>query len=92
MSRKISIFGATGSIGQSTIDLIKRDPDSYDVVALSGGKNVEQLAQDAKALNADIAVTSEESLLGALHSELAGSGVEVAAGRKALLDARSSQF
>jgi len=91
MNRKISIFGATGSIGQSTIDLIKRDPDDYDVVALTGGKNVEQLAQDAKALNADIAVTSEESLLGALHAKLAGSGVEVAAGRTALLDAADRQ-
>ena len=87
MTRTISIFGATGSIGQSTIDLIKRDPDAYDVVALSGGKNIAQLAKDARALNADIAVTSEESLLGTLHAELAGSGIEVAAGRNALLEA-----
>ncbi|MGB1426530.1 MAG: 1-deoxy-D-xylulose-5-phosphate reductoisomerase, partial [Paracoccaceae bacterium] len=87
MTRTISIFGATGSIGQSTIDLIKRDPDAFDVVALSGGKNIAQLAKDARALNADIAVTSEEPLLGALHAELAGSDIEVAAGRNALLEA-----
>ena len=86
MTRKISIFGATGSIGQSTIDLIKRDTASYDVVALTGGRNVDQLAKDAIDLNADIAVTSEESLLGALHAALAGTGIEVAAGRNALLE------
>lgn len=87
MTRSISIFGATGSIGQSTIDLIKRNADGYNVVALTGGRNIDQLAKDAIALNADVAITSEESLLGALHANLAGSGVEVAAGRAALLDA-----
>lgn len=87
MTRSISIFGATGSIGQSTIDLIKRDVTSYNVVALTGGRNIDQLAKDAIALKADLAVTSEESLLGALHAALAGSGVQVAAGRKALLEA-----
>ncbi|HCE72665.1 MAG TPA: 1-deoxy-D-xylulose-5-phosphate reductoisomerase, partial [Ruegeria sp.] len=45
--RRVSIFGATGSIGQNTIDLIARDPDAYDVVALSGGANIAQLAADA---------------------------------------------
>ncbi|MDG2341017.1 MAG: 1-deoxy-D-xylulose-5-phosphate reductoisomerase [Paracoccaceae bacterium] len=87
MTRKISIFGATGSIGQNTIDLIKRDPDNYNVVALTGGRNIDQLARDAIALKADVAVTSDEFLLGSLHAALAGSGVEVAAGRNALLDA-----
>ena len=87
MTRSISIFGATGSIGQSTIDLIKRDAEGYNVVALTGGRNIDQLAKDAIALNADVAVTSEESLLGALHANLAGSGVEVAAGRSALTSA-----
>ncbi|MCL4167682.1 UNVERIFIED_CONTAM: hypothetical protein GTU68_030910, partial [Idotea baltica] len=56
--RKVSIFGATGSIGQNTIDLIKRAPDDYDVVALTGASNIKQLAQDAIALNAEIAVTA----------------------------------
>jgi len=87
MTRSISIFGATGSIGQNTIDLIKRDQTAYDVVALTGGRNIEQLAKDAITLKADVAVTSEESLRGALHAALAGSGVRVAAGRKALLEA-----
>lgn len=72
--RKISIFGATGSIGQNTIDLIRRAPDDYDVVALSGGANIAQLARDAIALNADVAVTAYDDQLPALRAALAGSG------------------
>jgi 1-deoxy-D-xylulose-5-phosphate reductoisomerase len=50
--RKVSILGATGSIGQNTIDLIKRAPDEYDVVALTGARNIAQLAKDAVDLRA----------------------------------------
>ena len=50
--RRVSIFGATGSIGQNTIDLIARDADAYDVVALTGASNIEQLATDARRLGA----------------------------------------
>lgn len=85
--RRISIFGATGSIGQSTIDLIARAPDAYDVVALSGGRNVAQLAHDARRLKADIAVTAYDDCLDDLRAALAGSGVAVAAGPNALTEA-----
>ena len=85
--KRVSIFGATGSIGQNTIDLISRDPESYDVVALSGGKNVSQLADDARKLGADVAVTSEPALLPELRERLSGSGVEAAAGPEALVEA-----
>ncbi|UYV39392.1 1-deoxy-D-xylulose-5-phosphate reductoisomerase [Rhodobacteraceae bacterium D3-12] len=85
--RRVSIFGATGSIGQSTIDLIARAPEAYDVVALSGGRNIEQLAADARRLGADLAVTAHEALLGELRDALAGSGVEAAAGEAALVEA-----
>ena len=85
--RKISIFGATGSIGQNTIDLILRDVGSYDVVALTGGANIARLAADAIALKADIAVTAYEDRLDDLRAALAGSGVEAAAGQNALVEA-----
>jgi 1-deoxy-D-xylulose-5-phosphate reductoisomerase len=87
--RKISIFGATGSIGQSTIDLIRRDASAYDVVALTGGHNIAQLAADAIALNADLAVTAFEDRLADLRAALAGSPVEAAAGETALIEAAS---
>jgi len=85
--RRVSIFGATGSIGQNTIDLIARDKDAYQVVALTGGKNIDRLAKDAIRLGAEIAVTADESLLTPLRDLLAGSGVEAAAGRAALIEA-----
>jgi 1-deoxy-D-xylulose-5-phosphate reductoisomerase len=85
--RKVSIFGATGSIGQSTIDLIARAPQAYDVVALSGGRNIAQLAADSRRLGADLAVTAHEDLLEDLRAALAGSGVEAAAGATALQEA-----
>ncbi|WP_170398703.1 1-deoxy-D-xylulose-5-phosphate reductoisomerase [Ruegeria arenilitoris] len=85
--RKVSIFGATGSIGQNTIDLIDRDPSAYDVVALTGGANIEKLAEDARRLNADVAVTAHEDRLEDLRAALSGSGVEAAAGQVALTEA-----
>lgn len=87
MKRKVSIFGSTGSIGQSTIDLIRRSPDEYHVVALSGGRNIAQLAKDARDLNAEIAVTANEDFLEDLQEALAGSGIAAGAGREALLEA-----
>jgi len=85
--RKISIFGATGSIGQSTLDLIGRAPEDYDVVALTGGGNVAQLAADALKFGADVAVIADEARLPELRAALAGSQTEAAAGQAALLEA-----
>ena len=85
--KRISILGATGSVGQSTIDLIRRDPAAYDVVALTGGGNVARLADDARALDANLAVVAQEHLLPDLRAALDGSGVEAAAGRAALIEA-----
>lgn len=87
--RRISLFGATGSIGQNTIDLISRAPDDYNVVALTGAGNISQLARDARHLRAEVAVTARDDLLGPLRDALAGSGVEAAAGPEALLEAAS---
>lgn len=87
MRRKISIFGATGSIGQSTLDLIGRAPEDYDVVALTGGGNVAQLAADALKFGADVAVIADEACLPELRAALAGSQTEATAGQAALLEA-----
>ncbi|EPX78150.1 1-deoxy-D-xylulose-5-phosphate reductoisomerase [Salipiger mucosus] len=85
--KRISILGATGSIGQNTIDLIDRATQTYEVVALSGGRNVAQLADDARRLRAEVAVTAHDELLPELRDLLEGSGVEAAAGTTALIEA-----
>ncbi len=85
--RRVTILGATGSIGQNTIDLIARAPGEYAVEALTGAHNIVRLAQDAVRLGARLAVTSEPALYGELRDRLAGSGVEAAAGPAAVAEA-----
>ena len=85
--KKVSVFGATGSVGQSALDLIARAPDAYDVGVLTGGANIAQLAKDAMRLNADIAITCHDHLLDDLRSLLDGTGVAVASGDAAIADA-----
>ena len=87
--RRVTILGATGSIGQNTIDLIDRNRDAYQVVALTGGRNIAFLARDAIRLGAEIAVTAHDDCLEDLRAALAGSGVEAASGAAALKDAAS---
>ncbi|MEM7641829.1 MAG: 1-deoxy-D-xylulose-5-phosphate reductoisomerase [Pseudomonadota bacterium] len=83
--RRISIFGATGSIGQTTLSLL--EPGQVDVIALTGGQSIDRLAEDAIRFRAEIAVTAQEANLPALRDALAGSGVEAAAGQAAIAEA-----
>ena len=85
--RRVSIFGATGSVGRNTVDLIAREPDGYEVIALTGNANVERLAEDAIRLRAQVAVAADDAGLPRLRDLLAGTGVEAAAGDAALWDA-----
>ena len=84
--RRISVLGATGSIGTSTLDVIARDPSRFEVVALTAHTNAEGLAVAARASGAAIAVISDESRYGQLKDLLAGSGIETAAGNAAIED------
>ncbi len=87
--RSVSIFGSTGSIGCSTLSVIESHGgvDAYDVRALCGGANAALLAEQARAVQADIAVIRNEAAYPALVEALAGSGIEAATGQQALLDA-----
>lgn len=85
--KRVSIFGATGSIGQNTVDLIRRDRTGFEVVALTGGRNVDLLAKSAIKLGAKHAAIAEGSLYQDLKDALAGSGIGVSAGRSAILQA-----
>ncbi|SDZ34995.1 1-deoxy-D-xylulose 5-phosphate reductoisomerase [Jannaschia faecimaris] len=82
---RISVFGATGSIGQNTLDLL--DAGTHTTVALTGGNNIAQLAADAIRLRAEIAVTAHDERLEDLRDALAGTGIKAAAGAGALEEA-----
>ena len=87
--RSLSIFGATGSIGESTFDLIQRQGGraSYRIVALTAGGNVRRLAEQARSLRPEIAVIADAAKLPALREALAGSGIETAGGAGAVAEA-----
>lgn len=87
MTKTISIFGATGSIGTSTLDLVDQHRDAYDVVALTAHRDVAGLAAAARRTGARLAVIGDPALYDDLKSALAGSNVGVAAGEDALVEA-----
>ncbi len=88
MSRRtVSVFGATGSIGDSTLDLVCRNPLEFEVLALTAHSNVEALAKAARATQAKLAVIADEARFAELKAALAGSGTQVAAGADALIEA-----
>lgn len=88
--RTITILGATGSVGRSTLDLIGRNRDRFQVLALTAGRDVAGLAELAKEFRPECAVIADESLLGALREALAGTGVEASAGATAIEEAAAS--
>jgi 1-deoxy-D-xylulose-5-phosphate reductoisomerase len=87
--RSISILGATGSIGASTLDLIRREKDKWRVVVLTAHTNAEDLAKLAREFSAEIAVVSDEACLPKLRAELGGSRIVTAGGTAALNEAAS---
>ena len=87
MTRTISILGATGSVGEQTLDLVRRNRDDWRVVALTANCQVATLAAAAREFGAEIAVVADESCLADLREALEGSGIEAAAGRTALCEA-----
>jgi 1-deoxy-D-xylulose-5-phosphate reductoisomerase len=89
--RRISILGATGSVGTSTLDLIERHPERFEVIALSAARNVAALAEAAKRTGASLAVIDDAMLLPELEQRLEGSGCRAASGREALAEAAAGE-
>jgi 1-deoxy-D-xylulose 5-phosphate reductoisomerase len=85
--RKIVILGATGSIGKSTLDLIERMPERFEVVAVTAASNVETLADIARRTGAKLAAIADDARLPDLSDLLAGSGCRAAGGPEALIEA-----
>ncbi len=85
--KSISIFGATGSVGTSTLDLIRLEPHLYNVMVLTANSDAEKLARLAIEFSADLAVIADAQYLPALDKALAGSGISSAGGAEALVKA-----
>ncbi len=85
--RRVTILGSSGSIGCNTVDLIERDPEAFEVVALTANRRVSVLAEQARRLRPQRAVIGDETLYGDLKEALSGTGVEAAAGTAAVVEA-----
>ncbi len=85
--RRLTILGSTGSVGQSTLDLVQRNLERYRLVALTAGTRVKALAEQARLLRPEVAVIADPRLYGDLKEALAGTGVEAAAGDAAVAEA-----
>ncbi len=85
--RTLSILGATGSVGASTLDLVRRQPGAWRIAALTANCQAAELAALAREFSAEIAVVADESCLSDLRAALAGSGIAAAGGAAALIEA-----
>ncbi|HYZ48911.1 MAG TPA: 1-deoxy-D-xylulose-5-phosphate reductoisomerase [Sphingomonas sp.] len=90
MKRTVSILGATGSVGTSTLDLIERAPEQFEVLALTAMSDVRKLAEIARRTHAKLAVIADERRLPELAAALEGSGTRVAGGEAAVLEAAAA--
>jgi 1-deoxy-D-xylulose-5-phosphate reductoisomerase len=91
MRRKIAILGATGSVGKSTLDLVDRNPDRFEVVAVTAGSNAAALAEIARRTGAKFAAIGDESRLRELTELLAGNDCHADAGECALIEAATGE-
>ena len=87
MTRTLTILGATGSVGRSTLEVVLAQPDEFDVVSVVGGRDALALADVARRLGAHFAALADESAGPALKEALAGSGIASGAGSSAVLEA-----
>ena len=85
--RRVTVLGSTGSVGRNTIDLLLRQPERYQIEALTAQTNVDRLAEQARRLKPRLAVIGDAALYGALKQALDGTGIEAAAGKAAVVEA-----
>src|ERR1700704_5503435 len=87
--RAVTVLGATGSIGDSTMDLLRASPERYRVEALTANTNVEALAKLAIEFDARFAAIADPTRLDELRDALAGTATECGAGESAIIEAAS---
>jgi len=89
--RTVTVLGSTGSVGTQTVELLAGAPDRFKVRALVAGRNTTLLAQQAIALGAERAVVADAALYASLRQALSGTGIEIAAGPEAVVEAAAMQ-
>ena len=90
LPRRVSVLGSTGSVGVSTLDLLDQAGAEVEIMALTAGRNVERLAEQARRWRPRLAVIEDETKLGELRDRLAGTGIEAGAGASAVADAAAA--
>ncbi len=85
--RSVTILGSTGSVGRNTIDIIARDPAAYAVEALTAQGNAALLIEQARRCARASSRSATRRTIQTVKSALAGTGIEVAAGRAAVIEA-----
>ena len=88
--KRVSVLGATGSVGQSTLDLIGRNPEAFEGIALTANCDVDGLAAAARKHGAKLAVVADERCLPALRAALDGIGIETRGGAQAVCEAAAT--
>ena len=91
MTRRLAILGATGSIGKSTLDLVERNRERFEVTAVTAATNVEALAQIVRRTGASLAVIADERRYRDLAELLVGTNCRAAAGEEGLVEAASDE-
>ena len=92
MAKRVSILGSTGSIGENTLDLIRRgEPNQYKVVSLTANRNAARLAHQAIEYGADFAAIADPACYNELKTHLVGHDVEIGVGEAGLIEAASRQ-
>lgn len=89
--RRITVLGSTGSVGQSTLDLVVRNREAYEIVALTAGTRVKALVEQARLLRPEVAVIADERLYDDLKAGLSGTGVRAAAGASGVSEAAAAE-
>lgn len=85
--KKITVLGSTGSVGVNTLDLIRRNPETFEVVALTAGANATELVKQAQEFKPACVVIADESHYQSVADALVGTGIEVSAGATGLVEA-----
>ena len=92
MTKRLTVLGSTGSIGENTLDIVARaEPETYKIVALTACRSARKLADQAIKFNAEFVALADESQGHILKSALSGTNVKIGLGRDALVEAASLQ-